>query len=245
MDDTEIKILVVDDDQYLLDLLIDTLKAIGYNSVGAVDGLEALEKLEQDTYNLVITDIKMPRMDGVKLLTEIRKHYPGLPVLYITGVVSPEIIGKIVPNGFLSKPFRISQIETLIKNTLAPQKYSKPGNIKKVMIVDDDDAFRQMMVESLNIHEFKTISVADGLEALNILKNESVDAVITDIKMPHMDGITLLKKIKEIHPEIPTIVITAYLSDDEVKSNLINFSADGFFEKPFDMEQIVNLLKNI
>ena len=63
--------------------------------------------------------------------------------------------------------------------------------------------------------------------------------------MPHMNGITLLKKIKEIHPEIPTIVITAYLSDDEVKSNLINFSADGFFEKPFDMEQIVSLLKNI
>ncbi|MEA1979616.1 MAG: response regulator [candidate division Zixibacteria bacterium] len=245
MDDTEIKILVVDDDQYILSLLIDTLKAIGYDSVGAVDGIEALEKLKQDTYNLVITDIKMPRMGGVELLTKIRKIYPGLPVLYITGVASPEIISEIVPNGFLTKPFRISQIETLIKNTLAPQKYSNPGNVKKVMIVDDDDAFREMMVESLNVYEFKTIAVADGIEALNTLENESVDAVITDMKMPYMDGITLLKKIKEIHPEIPTIVITAYLSDDEVKSNLINFSADGFFEKPFDMEQIVNLLKKI
>jgi len=245
LDDTEIKILVVDDDQYILSLLIDTLKAIGYDSFGAVDGLDALGKLKQDTYNLVITDVKMPRMGGVELLTEIRKIYPGLPVLYITGVASPEIISEIVPNGFLTKPFRISQIETLIKNTLAPQKYSSPGNVKKVMIVDDDDAFREMMVESLNVYEFKTIAVADGIGALNTLENESVDAVITDIKMPYMDGITLLKKIKEIHPEIPTIVITAYLSDDEVKSNLINFSADGFFEKPFDMEQIVNLLKNI
>ena len=111
MSDSSAKILVVDDDVKLLDLLVDTLTAIGYESVGAEGGEQALAYLSTGEFGLVITDIKMPGMDGVTLLNKIRELYPKLPVMFITGVASPEIIGQASPNGFLAKPFRINRIE--------------------------------------------------------------------------------------------------------------------------------------
>ena len=115
-----IKILVVDDDRNLLDLLDETLTTIGFDAQGAAEGFAALEKLKQKQFNLVITDIRMPGMDGFELLREIRKSYPGLPVLFITGVELPDAIEKAAPDGFLIKPFRISHIERLIEDCLSP-----------------------------------------------------------------------------------------------------------------------------
>ncbi len=239
------KILVVDDDPYLLSLLSDTLKAIGYSSVCANDGVEAIEVLEKEEFDLVITDIKMPRMDGVELLQNIRKLYPRLPVLFITGVASPEIIGQVAPNGFLAKPFRISNIELLIENTLASKYNGIPRKIKKVMVVDDDETFLLMMADSLLYHNYLALTITNGGDALERIKEEEIDVVITDIRMPNMDGITLLKSIKELKPKLPVILITGFLSQDDVKNKLMNFTADGFLEKPFEIEQIVEILKRI
>lgn len=122
MNRSVIKILVVDDDHNLLELLDDTLTTIGYGAVGAVDAFEALEKLKEQRFDLVISDIRMPGMDGFELLREIRESYPGLPVLFITGVELPEAIEKAAPDGFLLKPFRISHIERLIEDCLTPVK---------------------------------------------------------------------------------------------------------------------------
>jgi CheY-like chemotaxis protein len=111
-------ILVVEDNLTMRDLLVDTLDAIGYLPTGASDGSEALQKLKEGKFDLIITDIMMPGIDGIALLKRVRKDYPKLPVLFITGVASPEIMDHASPDGFLAKPFRISHIEQLIENTL-------------------------------------------------------------------------------------------------------------------------------
>ena len=69
-------ILVVDDDPSLLDLLLETLNTIGYNTIGAENGEEALVKLKDHNFHLVITDIKMPGMDGFTLAEHIHENYP-------------------------------------------------------------------------------------------------------------------------------------------------------------------------
>ncbi|RME29104.1 MAG: response regulator, partial [Candidatus Zixiibacteriota bacterium] len=85
----QIRVLVVDDDPYLLDLLVETLDTIGYQCTPAKDGLEALDLLNNGTYDIVVTDIKMPGMDGISLLRKVRRRFHDLPVLFITGVASP------------------------------------------------------------------------------------------------------------------------------------------------------------
>lgn len=245
MSTTKAKILVVDDDATLLGLLVDTLTAIGYQAVGVPGGIEALDRLRQESFDLLITDIKMPGMDGIALSKKVRRHHPDLPILFITGVASPEIIGRASPDGFLAKPFRINHIEDLIESTLKHRPETVTRRIKKVMVVDDDPTFREMLADALRFDEYIPCAVSGGEEALRELERGEIDAVISDIKMPGMDGITLLKQIKERHADIPVILITAYLSDEDIKKESIDELADGFLRKPFRVEKIVDLLNTL
>ena len=242
MADSIAHILIVDDDINLLELLTDTLKSIGYSVKAAPGGIEALEMLTREKFDLVITDIKMPGMDGIALLKKIRRYHSDMPVLFITGVASDDIIGRVSPDGFLAKPFRISHIEDLIESTLTDKSEKVERPIRKVMVVDDDDTFRDMLTESLKLNEYTPLAVADGEQALKELENGEVDAVITDIKMPGLNGIDLLHRIKGKYPEIPVVLITGFCSDsvgDDINQ------ADGFLEKPFNIDRIITLLDQL
>lgn len=113
-------VLVVDDDPMLRDLLVQTLTAIGHESVSAVDGLDALEQMKKRTFDVVISDIKMPNMDGLQLLKEIRESHASTPVLFISGYATSEMIQLAQPDGFLTKPFRIHQVEDMIEKVTSP-----------------------------------------------------------------------------------------------------------------------------
>ncbi len=120
MNKSAARILVVDDDSRLLGLLTETLVAIGYEAEDAGSAREALAKLAESKFHLIISDIKMPEMDGLSLLERIRENYPGLPVIFITGQPKPDTARSANPEGILSKPFRISNLEDLIEQALEP-----------------------------------------------------------------------------------------------------------------------------
>jgi len=245
MQEQKANILVVDDDAGLRELLLETLEAIGYRVSSVADGIEALQILKEQKIDLVITDIKMPGMDGIALLKKIRRYYPKLPVLFITGVATPEVIGRALPDGFLAKPFRIAHLEELIEDALSTKTEKVAWSIRRVMVVDDDDLFREMLADALRYDDFIPYAVSSGQEALQELERGVVDAVIADIKMPGMDGVTLLKKIKQRWPELPVILITAFFSEDEVAAKDGFTEADGFLCKPFKPENIISLLKQL
>ena len=122
MNKSAARILVVDDDSHLLGLLTETLGAIGYTAEDAGSAKEALRKLAESKFHLIISDIKMPEMDGLSLLERIRENYSGLPVIFITGLPQTDTIRAANPEGILSKPFRISNLEDLIEQALGPSK---------------------------------------------------------------------------------------------------------------------------
>ena len=245
MNKSDKKILVVDDDLNLLELLIDTLKTIEYNVVGVDNGLEALEILKSEHFDLVISDIKMPQMDGFALLKEIRKDFPSLPFFFITGVNSPEIVAKATVNGILSKPFRISHIEQLIEDTLSGKSDKLKKSVRNLLLVDDDETYLDLMTETFARHNYSTFSVSNAKEAIEQLSLEKIDAVITDIKMPEMDGFQLTRKVKEAYPEIPVFLITAFSDASEFENQIRNCDADGFFEKSNEIENLVSLINSL
>ena len=112
------KIIVVDDNPILLELLVDTLETIGYTVSGFDAGQKVLDQLSAERFDLLISDIKMPEMNGIELLGHVREQHPELPVLFISVVDSLEIYQDSKPDGFVSKPFRITHIEEQIKNCL-------------------------------------------------------------------------------------------------------------------------------
>jgi DNA-binding NtrC family response regulator len=242
---SDIKILVVDDDQYLLDLLIETLMTIGYDAIGVSNAREALTLIDTTDFRLVITDIKMPEMDGVEFTREIKKIHPSLPVIFITGVLGSSVLHLTGAEGYLSKPFRIGQMEELIKSVIEhiPGQELASGE-EHILVVDDDDTFRIMLMETLKLSGYNVIGASDGTEALEILEQGGIDTVIADIKMPKMDGISLTRQIKKTWPNLPVVMITGYLSAEDQESKPEEL-ADGFLMKPFKIESITELLESL
>jgi len=115
------KILIAEDDKILRDMLYDYLSHFTYDLTMAHDGLMAWELWNQGPYDLLVTDINMPNMNGIELLKKIKEIKPSFPIIIITGVhlESAETnASDYGAEGFLIKPFRMKELVTAIDNTL-------------------------------------------------------------------------------------------------------------------------------
>jgi len=114
----------------------------------------------------------------------------------------------------------------------------------KALIVDDNVPMADVLVEMLEVFDVDAITVQDGETALRSINEEPINLVITDLRMPKMSGVELLKSIKAQNPDLPVIVISGYsLSSDD--SHTVRDIADGFLSKPFKMEDIRALLDRL
>ena len=136
------KVLVVDDEETLTWSMTKTLsKDKGkYELVIANTGSEALTVLEKDPIDVVVTDIKMPDINGLELLSMIRKQYPSTKVIIMTAYGSPEVHKEATKRGsyyYLEKPFEISDIRTLILKALEEEKRGGfVGQVVDLQLVD-------------------------------------------------------------------------------------------------------------
>ncbi len=121
------KILIVDDEARILLLLQSLLKANGYETATAKDGREALEIAKKDTFDLVITDLRMAPMDGMTLFREIKTLYPSLPVILLTAYASVETAIEAMKSGafdYLTKPFKVDEMLGTVTRALDTVKTS-------------------------------------------------------------------------------------------------------------------------
>lgn len=113
----KIKILVVDDDAVILELISKILAQNGYEVILAPDGFEALNLLEQNKIDIVITDMKMPNMDGMELIDLIKKSYPGMKIIVMTAFEDIYTIKDAIMKGadeYITKPFNSYEINMVI-----------------------------------------------------------------------------------------------------------------------------------
>ena len=113
---------------------------------------------------------------------------------------------------------------------------------KKVWIVDDDKSIRWVLEKALAKEDVSIASFADPLVVLEQIKHEQPDVIISDIRMPGMDGIALLEQIKLHSPNVPVIIMTAY-SDLDRAVSAFREGAFEYLSKPFDVDEVVNLVK--
>ena len=114
------KILIVDDDQIILDVLARRTVSFGFDVSVSSDGEEAVAKLQEDSnFKVVLTDIKMPRMDGIELVKYIRQNHPEIKVIVMTGFrdeYSEEDVLKAGAVDYIEKPFLKDELqEKLLK----------------------------------------------------------------------------------------------------------------------------------
>jgi len=112
----------------------------------------------------------------------------------------------------------------------------------KIMVVDDEEGVRESFKMILKIKDYDVAAFEDGESATSTLKQGMFDIAFVDYKLPGMDGIEVLKKIKEIDPSIEVVIVTAYASDSS-QANAITLGALEYLRKPFLMEEIYELVE--
>lgn len=112
---------------------------------------------------------------------------------------------------------------------------------KRILIVDDEEYVRTLLLESLKIYDYEIDVVENGIEALNQIEKKSYHLVITDYKMPKMDGLELTRRIKSKHPFTPILVVT---SDGPVY-HLLKTGATACINKPFNLLELQDMVRAI
>jgi two-component system response regulator HydG len=115
-------------------------------------------------------------------------------------------------------------------------------NIPTVLVVDDDQANLSSLATTFERENWKALTASNGKEALDLLRQSPVDVVLTDLAMPGIDGLDLLKNLKKLRPETEVILMTAY-GTVEKAVEAMKEGADDFVTKPFKRAQIVKAVK--
>lgn len=114
--------------------------------------------------------------------------------------------------------------------------------MSNILIVDDEQSYRQLLslVFEGDGHIIRT--AANGREAVDLIKKEPAHVIISDVKMPDMDGIELLRQVRELYPDAGVILVTAHASVETARE-AFKLGADDFIEKPFDVEELKLIVK--
>jgi CheY-like chemotaxis protein len=115
---------------------------------------------------------------------------------------------------------------------------------KNILVVDDSEINRLIIVESLKSKGFSTCEASDGQQAIDTIVTKKPDLVLLDLIMPVMDGFDAMAKLREMNVRVPIIVITAYLKENSI-NRCKELGADGFLTKPVKMQELFKLISGI
>src|SRR5512136_476939 len=124
------------------------------------------------------------------------------------------------------------------------REYSVQRQSKRILVVDDEENARFGLSKLLANEGFLVDSVSNGFEALNFLRQQEVNLIVTDINMPEMNGITFLKELNKNFPNANVIMITAY-GGVESYIEAMNLGAFEYINKPVKIEELKSILKKI
>ncbi len=226
------RILVVDDELNVRITLAANLELAGYVVVEAEDGLAAVERAANEEFDLVVMDIRMPRMDGVEALRVIRKQRPGMQVLLVTGFAVENLLREGVRGGaftVVQKPVEMEALLALVASALTHPM---------VLVVDDHPAFSSTLLATLEQSGVRAVAVSDGAAALAAVKNGGFDVCVLDLMMPGMSGVDICAMLPPETSGVSIIAVTG--SDDAVLiRRALDSGASQLLRKPFSPDEIL------
>ena len=201
------------------------------------DGLQMFEASSTGYYDAILMDIRMPIMDGNETARAIRKlprsDAKTVPIIAMTANAFESDRREALLAGMnehLSKPIEPEKLyQTLEKLMKLERTFAR----KKILVVDDVEANRAVIRASL-MKDYDVIEAENGKLALDYLQaHHWVDAVITDIQMPEMDGLELIRRIRSMEPYRRTVIIAnTQFGDPEQEESLLALGANDFVYKP-------------
>lgn len=244
------KVMVVDDEEAICKRLQAELQKEGYDveyttqPAGVVEKLTEAKKKGRDyAYELLLLDLRMPEIDGFTLLNEIRAVDLDLDVIIITAYGDEDKAIEAIRLGaieYLKKPISLQELRTAIFHV--EQKRAKEGAFEhRILVVDDEKDLCAYLKRELGKEGYEVAVAYDGTDGLEYFKNHRVDVVISDIRMPKMNGLEMLEKCREINNDFVSIIITGF-SDHENAIKALRLGVFGYLKKPLSLEETITLV---
>jgi two-component system response regulator HydG len=233
-------ILIVDDNEDLLQTFAMILKRRGFCVETADNGTSAVDKFKEQNFDVTLMDIVMPEMNGVEAFKKIKEMQPGAPVILMTAYSDEELIQTAREEGvhqIIHKPIRIDQLMNIITDAASSQP---------ILIIDDDEDICDILTRVLKLQGHEVLTAGSGEEAVDIARERACQMAFIDVKLPSIDGLETLLRLKEVNPDLLTIMMTGFRN--EVKDALEKAqtaSAITCLYKPFDPAEAAALVQKI
>ena len=252
------RVLLVDDEEDFLTASSQALQRRGLEVDVAPNGVTALEMVDAKQYDVIVLDVKMPDIDGIEVFRIISRKYPNLPVILLTGHSSIDDAFQTSKDGiadYLSKPIdmddmaaRIGEVVLRFKQRESEDREPSPTQDSsvpvRVILIDDEVSFLDSMKRVLERRNMDVDTAESGEQGLTLLKESLVDVVVLDIKMPGMDGLEVLKRIRTYYPSVQVIMLTGHPSY-VTAMEAIKQGAHEYLEKPPDIEKLAATIRRL
>lgn len=253
MSDPRKGILLVDADPVSLERLTACLEQEGFYVLTAGDGAEGLALARQVRFSMVITDLLLPGVDGFELTWSLwgDPAFVDLPILWMASDWgSEELLGRLRSAMarragtrspiLLQKPIRSHELVSLVLG-LTGQSHATPTQ-ERVLIIDDDHANLEMLEQRLAAEGISSVMKQTGMEGVEAAQAERFDAILLDLRLPDLDGFEILSFLRQQHPTLPIIVMTAHGSE-AIAVKALTEGATHYLIKPFNRKDLIHVLR--
>ena len=233
-----LNILIVDDDPMMANTMADILNMSGYRVTACHSAEEALDTARKIELDVVISDIRMPGMNGVELFNALQSVQPNLPVILMTAYAAEELIRQGMAEGVigtLDKPVDIHRLLSLL-NTLQ--------EFQTIAVVDDDPNFCKTLADILVEKGFQVKQITDPHIDIQPVTDEA-QVIIIDLLLNSITGLEILQEIRKRRPIVPVIMITGFrqeMLDTIEKAREMN--AETLY-KPLSLPDLLKVLDDI
>lgn len=239
MDDKS-SILIVDDNVGMCETLSDIMEDRGYRTVVALDGYEAVERVREAAFDVILMDIKMPGMDGVETFREIKNVDPETAVVMMTAYAVEDLIREALREGaygVLYKPLDMERVMSLIEDI---------SGGRLILVVDDDPNICATLKDILEARGYKVGTASNGERAIAIAREHKYDVIFIDTRLLTTDGLETYLAIKEVNPQAVAVVMTGHRQEvSDLVEEALEKDAYTCLYKPFDVEQVIKLVDEI
>ncbi len=247
-----IRLLLVDDEVEFLTSTARALSRRGFDVRIAQNGTSALKILEDETFDVVVLDVKMPDISGDQLFREAKERWPNIPIIMLTGHGTVQQAFETSREGvfdYLTKPCDIDKLAEIACK--AVEEYKRAGTSEpdwieddeiRLLVVDDEQELLQSLSSTLSRRSMHVVTAQSSVEALSLIDNHIFDVALVDVKMPKIDGVILLHLIKKAQPACEVILFTGYPSIEIAVKGV----ADGAFDylvKPQDLTTLTSKIR--
>jgi len=232
------KILIVEDSEFINKAIFSLLsQKESYNVNQAHSFQEASSLLKNDNYHFIILDLNLPDAYGEELVSDIQK-LTDAKIIVLTSEVDIQIRESLFKKGILDYLVKEKNFSSVIKSINNSIESLEKNTSDTVLVVDDSMFMCKQLDKILKVRNYNVIIALNAKEALEKLKNSSINTIVLDMELPDKHGLEFLQEMKDIDEfcHIPVLVVSS-TNDPEVIRKALRSGASDFIKKPFIIEE--------